>query len=186
MSVIINHLTDKEKRALGRLGLAVLLFLALGLVLYLNQKNGFVNATDDLTRARMELRKAEKSLGSAKAESGRWQEARQDLESFGASYFYSDKNGIEALRRDLERIFNQTGVYVSEMGYSYADMDKVRVKKIVVSFNFTGTYAALRRLLSVIERTPKFLTVEKMDFLNTGTDSGYLNLRMVLAGYYEI
>jgi len=185
MSALTDHLADTEKKALGRLSLATVLFLALGLVLYLNQKNGYLHATDALTRARVEFRKAEKSLGATKIEAARWQEARLDLESFGATYFYSDKNGIEALRRDLERIFIQTGVYVTEMSYGYADMDKVGVKKINVSFNFTGTYAALRRLLSVVEKTPKFLTVEKIDFLKTGIDSGYLNLRMVLAGYYE-
>jgi len=56
---------------------------------------------------------------------------------------------------------------------------------VMVSFNFKGSYFSLKRFLSSVEEFPKFLIIEKIDFINIETQSGILGLRILLAGYYE-
>jgi Tfp pilus assembly protein PilO len=60
------------------------------------------------------------------------------------------------------------------------------MKKVVAGFTFEGTYSGLKRFLSVVERSPKFLTLERIDFLNTGSETGALQLKIELAAYYAM
>jgi len=43
----------------------------------------------------------------------------------------------------------------------------------------------LKRLLDLIERLPRFLHADKIDFLSIGKQPGMLDLKIGLAGYYE-
>jgi Tfp pilus assembly protein PilO len=75
---------------------------------------------------------------------------------------------------------------IPQINYRYLDLEKVPIKKIVLSFNYSGTYAELKRFLAIVERFHKFLAVEKIDFQKADAESGVLNLKLTLAGYYEI
>jgi Tfp pilus assembly protein PilO len=70
--------------------------------------------------------------------------------------------------------------------YQYSDLERLPIKKIVVTFNYAVTYADLRQFLAIVERFPKFLAVEKIDFQKIDAESGLLNLKMTMAAYYEI
>jgi Tfp pilus assembly protein PilO len=185
MNAIFDRLTDKERRTLQRLGVAALLMLAVSLVLVLKQRNGYLDARDTLALTQQQLRSAEKARAAAQAEWLRWQEAGRDIESFHGTFFYEEKTAYRTLRLDLQRIFNETGMNVPQITYSYSDVDKGQIKKVLIVFNYAGTYADLKRFLAVVERFPKSLTVEKVDFLKTDENSGFLNLKLTLAAYYE-
>jgi hypothetical protein len=43
----------------------------------------------------------------------------------------------------------------------------------------------LKGLIQLVEEFPKFLIVEKIDFLEIDDRSSILELKIVLAGYYE-
>jgi Tfp pilus assembly protein PilO len=186
MSVKFRVLSDKERRALGRLAVAALIFLALGLVLAVRQRSAFARAEDALAEAQTGRRRAEAALAKARAEGLRWQEAARDLKQFRGSYFYEEETGIQALRQDLSRIFQEAGLRVAQIDYDYGDVAKSRIGRIVANFNFSGSYAALKKFLALIEKFPRFLAVERLDFLNPGTESGVLTVKITLAGYYEI
>jgi Tfp pilus assembly protein PilO len=186
MNAIFDQLRDKEKRTLKRLLAAVLVVLALGLVLTLRQKSRYFDAKDSLAVLRDRYRKAEKARAEAKTDWLRWQEAVKDMDSFRGTFFYDEKTVFRTLRLDLQRIFSQAGMDIPEIFYRYSDLEKVAIKKIVVTFNYAGTYADLKRFLAIVERFRKFLAVEKIDFQKADAESGVLNLKMTLAGYYEI
>ena len=58
------------------------------------------------------------------------------------------------------------------------------VGKINVTFTFTGSYPILKRFLQTLEQFPKFLLLEKVDFLKIRGDGTMLELRIILAAYY--
>jgi len=43
----------------------------------------------------------------------------------------------------------------------------------------------LKRLLDLIERHPRLIHVEKIDFVNIAKTGGTLDLKITIAGYYE-
>lgn len=186
MNALFNRLNEKERRTLGRLGVAALLLLAVSLALTLKQRNAYLDTRDSLETIQARRRSVERSRADVQEEWRRWQDARGDLESLRGTYFYDEETIFRSLRLDIQQIFNRTGMNVPQINYSYSDVDKGQIKKVVVVFDYTGTYADLKRFLAAVERFPKFLTVEKVDFLKTEEDSGVLHLKVTLAAYYEI
>ena len=185
MSDLSDVLDDKDKRTLVRLAAAAALLAALFAVVWVRERGASSGVRAELARLQTQSLEAKKQLAGARLEEARWREAQRALDSFRGTYFYSDQNGIEALRLDLERIFEQAGLRTPTMDYRYADMGKEKVKRIVTSFSYTGTYSSLKKFLSIIENTPRFLVIDEIDFMNTGSGGGPLTLRMTLAGYYE-
>jgi Tfp pilus assembly protein PilO len=185
MNALFSHLEGRERRTLVRLALAVLLAALLFFVLAVRQRSRYFEAKDSLAVLQETARKAERSDAATKAEWLRWQEAGRDLDSFRGKTFYEETNVFQSLRRDLQQIFAQAAMDVADIGYRYSDFEKVPIKKVVVTFSYSGRYADLERFLAIIERFPKFLAVEKIEFQKTNADNGLLNLRLTLAGYYE-
>lgn len=185
MSALSDILRDTEKRTLVRLSAAAAVLAVLFGVVWVRERGASSATRAELADLQAESQRSKKRLADARLDTARWREARRELDSFRGTYFYSDKNGIEALRLDLERIFEQAGMRAPTMDYRYADMGKEKVKRIVTSFVYTGTYASLKKFLSIIENTPRFLVIDEIDFTNTGSGGGPLTLRMTLAGYYE-
>jgi len=186
MNALFNGLDDKEKKTLGRLTAAVLCALALGIVVTARQRSNYLEARDSLTALQANYRKAQKARADAKTEWLRWQEARRDMDSFKGTLFYGEPDVFQAVRLDLRTIFNRAGLDVPLINYRYADMEKTPIKKIIISFDYTGTYAEFRKFLGIVEGFRKFLAVEKVDFQKADAESGVLHLKLTLAGYYEI
>ena len=186
MNVLFDLFSDKERRALGRLGLAALVALAVFLVLFTRVRGGLEKERTESARLRNSSLRAAKARDEAKAEWQRWEEANRDLGELRTDYFYDPEEGGQTLRLDLQQIFALAGTTVSDIGYAYSDMEKEQVRKTVVTFTYTGTYAGLKKLLAVLEAFPKFLLIDKIDFPKVGPDVGRLSAKLTLAGYYGI
>jgi hypothetical protein len=68
--------------------------------------------------------------------------------------------------------------------FDYADWEK-ESKRARVSFTLAGPYVSLKRFIHQVEIHPKFLMIERVDFRDIDTQSGQIELNLVLAGYYE-
>ena len=185
MNAIFDRLNGKERKTLERLAAAVLLAVILFVFLAMRQRTAYFETQDAVKSLQDSLRRGEKAQVETKAGWLRWQEAARDLDAFRTSYFYEEKTIFEKLRLDLRGIFGQCGMDVPLISYRYSDLEKVDIKKVVVTFSYSGTYAGLKKFLAILERFPKFLAVEKIDFQKSDTGSGVLNLKLTLAGYYE-
>jgi len=185
MNAIFDRLNGKERKTLERLAAAVLLAVILFVFLAMRQRTAYFETQDAVKSLQDGLRRGEKSQAETKAEWLRWQEAGRDLDAFRTSYFYEEKTIFQKLRLDLRGIFGQSGMDVPLISYRYSDLEKVDIKKVVVTFSYSGTYAELKRFLAILERFPRFLAVEKIDFQRSDAETGLLNLKLTLAGYYE-
>lgn len=186
MNDLFDLFDDKERRTLVRLGLAALLALAVFLVLFARIRGGLENERTAAFRLQESTQKAVRTRDEAKAEWRRWEDAGRDLGELRTGYFYKSEEGVQALRQDLQKIFALAGTTITDLDYGYSDMEKEQIRKTVVTFTYTGTYAGLKKLLAVLEAFPKFLVIEKVDFPKTGSGGERLNAKMTLAGYYGI
>lgn len=186
MNALFDLFNDAERRTLGRLGLAALIGLAVFVILFARLLGGLENERAASVRLRESSEKAVKARDDARVEWKRWEQAVRDIAELKASYFYDEKSEIQVLRQDLQKIFAQAGTSVANIDYGYSDLEKEQVRKTVAAFTYTGTYAGLKRLLSVIERFPKFLVIEKVEFPKTGAGGGPLSAKLTLAGYYGL
>ena len=186
MNALYDLFNDAERRTLGRLGLAALVALAVCLFLFVRLRGGLEKERAASVRLKESSGKAVQARDAARTEWRRWEQAVKDLAELRTSSFYDENAGVQVLRQDLQKIFAQAGTSVTNIDYGYTDLEKEQVRKTVVTFTYAGTYAGLKRLLAVIERFPKFLVIEKVDFPRTGAGGGPLSAKLTLAGYYGL
>jgi len=174
-----------EKKVLGILAALLAACLVFLLLFSLGVRRTSYRILESLEASEKNYKMLDRSRTEKKREWLGWEEAPRDIEELKSSYFYNDKGGINELRLDLQKIFSESMINVSQIKYDYAEFEKEKVKKVNASFNFSGSYLSLRKFLGSVERFPKFLIVEKIDFLSIDPQSGFLELKIVLAGYYE-
>lgn len=184
MREIFNILNQKERKVIGVLCLLVLVALFLLFYVALGEKRTYLQTFNSFTDMKENQEKIIRTQNQKKEEWFRWQEAGRDIDEIGEKYFYKDNDVFQQIRLDLQKIFNQAGIGVSRIKYDYAEIEDKKVKKVNVSFNLRGSYFSLKRFLNAVEKYPKFLIIEEINFLNIEAQGGTLELRILLAGYY--
>jgi hypothetical protein len=186
MKKIFDLFDDKEKKTLLVLWVmiaGVVLFL---LLISLSQRRSYFRALSSQTAKQIDYDQLNKTKIEKEGEWIRWQEARQDMDELKKTYFYDDKEGFERLRLDLEQLLRQARLNVSSRKkYDYVEFKGETIRKVNVTFDLKGSYLSLKRFIHAVEEFPKFLLIEKIDFLNIDAGGNVLELRVVMAGYYE-
>ena len=185
MKEIFNFLSETEKKILGFLCILIGLGLVFIVLISLPRRSGYFKALSSLTDIQKNHQDLERINLEKKKEWQSWQVARRDMDELKTKYFYEGKDGIQKLRLDLDQIFRQVRVPVHQISYSYGDFKGVKIKKVSATFNLRGSYVSLKRFIHAVEEFPKFLLIERIDFLDIDTARDTLKLRVVLAGYYE-
>jgi len=186
MNALFDLFNDAERRTLGRLGVAALAVLVLTVVLLVRVRGGLDRDERISVRNQEAAQNAVKSRDAARVQWKLWEDAGQDLADLRTSYFYEAQESDQTMRQDLQKVFAQAGTAITDLAYSYSDLEKEQARKTVVTFTYTGTYAGLMKLLAVLEAFPKFLVVENVEFPRTGSGGGSLSAKLTLAGYYGI
>jgi hypothetical protein len=186
MNAFFDLFNDQERRTLGRLGVAGCVVLALFLVFFARLRGGLAHDRMLSVSLQENAQRAVKARDEARVRWKLWEEAGQDLAELRANYFYEAQDSGQTLREDLQKIFAQAGTAITDLSYSYSDLEKEQVRKTVVTFTYTGTYAGLKKLLAVLEAFPKFLVIENIEFPRTGSGGERLSAKLTLAGYYGV
>ncbi|NQT78969.1 MAG: hypothetical protein HQ555_01065 [Candidatus Aminicenantes bacterium] len=185
MKEILNLLDNREKRGLRFLGILLSVVVLFFLLISLPQKRSYLNALSSLANKQASYIHLNTASQGKKREWFNWQEAFNDMEELKTEYFYNEKDVIKQLRRDLEQIFNETRFRVSQIRFDYSEFKKEKIKKVSASFNISGTYLSLKRFIHTVEKFPKLLMIEKIDFLKIDAEGRMLELKIILAGYFE-
>ncbi len=185
MSGLTDLLDRKEQRALAGLGLFLVLGLLALFVFSLGERRDYFRNQAEL--ADQEKRFAEIDGRRQKSKSGwsAWEEARKDIQDVRKNWLYSEQEGIKQLTLDVHKILGEAGMGTTGFQYEYLDMREEYLRRVNVSFQVSGTYPALKRLLDEVEKFPKFLMIDRVDFTNSFDEGNRIELRIVMAGYYD-
>lgn len=186
MKELFDLLEKKERQILA---LFCVLFVA-ALIFYqgfaLKQKSTYLHSAGSLPRQQKEFAKIESANRDIKMEWAQWEEAKQDIVEIEKKYFYREDENINELRLDLREIFAKANIRViSDLVFDWSEWQEDDLKKARVSFTVAGPYIVLKNFIHQIEIHPKFLMIERIDFRDIDTQSGRIELSIVLAGYYE-
>lgn len=184
MKELFDLLDRREKRVTVLLccllGVAIIFFL-LG---SLPQKRRYSKIVSSLRSKEINYQTISQKTSESREEWLRWQQTQKDLEDLRKRYFY-DKDVQPKLRLDLDRIFSEAGVRVSSMEFTYSELKKEKTNRVNITFNLRSSYPSLKKFIHLVEKFPKFLVIEKIDFLSIESSQEVLELRVILAGYYE-
>lgn len=186
MKELFDLLGAKERRFL----VLLCILLAAVLIFYsgfaLKEKRAYSHAVEVLPSQQTEYERIREQNSEKKRERMLWDEAQQDVLQIEDRYFYREEGNINELREDFRKILRNAQIRVtSDLRFEYSEFEGQEMKTVKVSFIMTGSYFALKKLLHSIEQYPKFIMVQRIDFLDIDTQSGMIELRIELVGYYE-
>ncbi len=184
MRETFDSLSQKEKKVLKIFSVLLVLVLLILAFMALKERNAYSRFLSSLSLKQKEFQELDRGRMEEEREWQRWEKALRDIKELEASYFYDDQQGSNQLRLDLQKIFEESRMNVSRIKYTYAQFDIEKIKKVSISFNISGSYFLLKGFINSVEKLPRFLMVEKIDFLDTSDDGNFLTLKMNLAGYY--
>ena len=184
MNELFSALHEKERTRLRLLGLLFLVALFVLIFFSFGQRRSYRLFVERLQGREKAAAAAEAKLAESNTQWTQWQEAYQDIKDLKEKSFYHVGEEASELRLDLEKIFSEAGISTRSYRYNYISLEKERIGKINVTFTFIGSYPILKRFLQTLEQFPKFLLLDKVDFLKIGGDGTMLELRIVLAAYY--
>jgi len=184
MKDLFETLGEKEKARLQLLGLLFLVALFIFLFVSLGQRRSYYLLVDQLGARENAAAAAADKRAQGIAGWEQWEQTLKDIQTLKDSFFYHGEEAVNELRLDLEKLFLEAGINSRSFRYNYANVEEGRIGRISITFNFTGTYPILKRFIQTLERFPKFLLLEKIDFQTIGGGGTVLELRIILAGYY--
>lgn len=185
MNEIFDLLDPLERKILGGLCLllvGVLLFL---FVVALGEKRTYSGSLDILASNKKAGQEAEMSRQDKQAEWRKWQGSLDDIEELKSKYFYKKDEGFAQLIRDIQQVLDSARLRVSQKRYDYSDLREGNYGFVRVTFETTGSYMALKEFIHSVETFPRFLVVQKIDFLDVDPLSGGFKIKLALVGYYE-
>ncbi|MGD8534396.1 MAG: hypothetical protein PVF66_01000 [Candidatus Aminicenantes bacterium] len=185
MIELFNLFEEKEKKALRVVGVLLGVAMLFLLLVSFPQKRSSIRAHSRLESKQGEYQHFNSVTLKKEDEWRQWQEAYRDIDELKKSHFYSGKDAVKKMRLDIQRILSQARIPSTQKKYNYTEFKRENIKKMSMSFNVRGTYQSLKGLIQLVEEFPKFLIVEKIDFLDIDVRSSILELKIVLAGYYE-
>jgi len=185
MKELFSILELKERRIIVIFCLALMVPLVFYMSIARGERNDHIHNLESLSVNKANFELLTKDRSQKEEEWFRWEEAKQDIAEIRENYYYKDNDVFEQIRVDLRDLFSQAAIRVSRFKYDYAEMKKSDVKKVIVNFEFRGSYVSLKNFMNLVESFPKFLMIEKIDFLNIESESGSLELRVTVAGDYE-
>jgi hypothetical protein len=185
MKNLIERWTVKERRAAAILAAAGAAGLLVLFYAILQERPAAARDSGRLSEIERDYARLGPVWTRTKADRDLWREAARDMDELKRTRFYSDVKGFQDLRPDLQALFDASGIAVGDMVFGYTDYPREGLRRVTAEFVFHGTYAVLKSFLDRVERHPKFLFVEKIDFQNIGLQPGMLDLKISMAGYYE-
>jgi hypothetical protein len=185
MKELYDLLDQRERKILAFLCILVALALLFYFFIALGKKNAYSRTIEDLSSKRAAFQALDAGKKEKESQWKLWQNAVQDMEELGEKYFFVKGNAIFQLRRRLQKIFRDVSLQPPPMRFEYSNFEKEEINKVLITFNITSSYPVLKRFVHAIERLPKFLVIERIDFLDIDSRTGRLRLKAMLAGYYE-
>ncbi len=185
MKELFDLLEKKERQILVSLCVLFAAALIFHQGFALKQKRVYNQSAGSLPRQQTEFANIEKATRGIKMEWLQWDEARRDIGEIENKYFYREDKNINELRLDLREIFAKANVRViSDLVFDFSEWKEEEIKKARVNFTVAGPYVVLKNFIHQVEIHPKFLMIERIDFRDIDTQSGRIELKIVLAGYY--
>lgn len=186
MKETFNYFNHRERIILEIVSFLLIIALAFLFFVGMKERNVYFHSLSSLSSKENEYQEMNLKKREKEREWQSWEKTVQDIRELHESHFYDEKEGIHNLRQDIQKIFNEANVQISQIRYTSVKFEKEKFKKINISFTFSGNYFGLKKFADAVEKFPKFLTLENIDFLETSATGGLLKLKMTLAAYYVL
>jgi hypothetical protein len=182
---MIDLLSPFDRKTALVLGLLALSSVVFFLMVPLNKKNAYAEYQQTTTRNERRLTRLESDRTERGMQVNQWQQTEKDFQTLGDSYVYKKAMPME-MRLDVEKILRDNGIKTPPIDYEYEDFPDEGFKRVQMGFAITAPYYGLRKVIHAFETFPKFLVLERLEFLDIDDRGVSIRVRLRLAGYYML
>lgn len=147
-------------------------------------------AYQDVLAARKEIQRLEQEYATRKAYYAKLNDANErlvqravELERLDAAI--PQEPELPALYGLLQTIASESGLVVQSVQSSFIQQGEldIRARRIAVELKLLGEYASLKTFLSRVNAAPRFLSVQGVAFLSSGSAAVPFNFSVLLNAY---
>ena len=162
----VKGVTVNDPRVVMRIAIGLLLVanLAAAVVAF----KPFGGSADDLRRQtemlRGQLAKAEANLATTRKLADKVQLARTQGDEFMTRYVMERRTASSTIISEINKIAGEAGIKAGLQSYSDPELveGSNTISLFSISAGFEGSYAALAKLVNLLDRSPRFLIIENM------------------------
>jgi Tfp pilus assembly protein PilO len=144
---------------------------------YLRQKG----AAERAEAARVEVERQRKVTAALRERAAAIRANGVDLERFYRSLAGTEKTDLLPTLEAIEQIARSPGLRPGGRTYRREEVPDARVERVAVTLPLEGTYAELLAFLGEVERSPRFLTVDRVAI--RGDNEGGATLQVEVSTY---
>jgi len=135
------------------------------------------NAAQRAVEARAELSRERERAEALRERSEAIHANRADLERFYATLAGSERDLVPMLE-EIESLAREPGLQPSSRAIRRDDVDKAPLERVAMTLPLEGSYAQLVGFLRGVERSPRFLTVDRISLRADAESGGALQVQL--------
>lgn len=163
----------------GRLAFGLILInLAVLALLVLPRRNVIASLQDQYGDLRQLAVGDQKEVRDLKGRVEKLQRAQADLKKIYSEILLPEKEGVLAIRLELEDLARSLQVKRGDFSYLYKDQEEFRLQEFKLAVPVEGNYRNIRKFINSIERSKHFLILNRVDLSSDKSDSLSLDFQL--------
>ena len=142
------------------------------------------NVTARVEAARAEAEQERQAVVSLRDRAGAIDANSADLESFYESIVGEEQVELLPTLEDIESMARGPGLVPGARSFRRDDVEDARVERVAVSLPLEGSYQQLVGFLGEVERSSRFLTVDRISL--RGDDEGAADLQVEMSAFMRL
>lgn len=131
-----------------------------------------------LTALRQSVRQREQAVERLRAVAGNVERTREESDRFLANYFLPAQTAYSAVLEELRSVADKSGVRAKDHSFDMQPIEGSDTLELMnVTGNYEGSFANLVEFVNAIDRSPRFLTIERLQAAPLQTQ-GALNINL--------
>jgi type IV pilus assembly protein PilO len=166
-----------------RLALAILLINVIVWVFFvLPKRNRIETLQSNYASLRTQVAADQKEVRALEARVKKLQQAQKDLKTIYSDVLVPRREGVTAIRLELETLARDLQIIRQDFSYDYKDLPEFKLQHFTLGVPVEGNYRNIRRFINSIERSKHFLILDRVD-LSSEKKTEAVNLDFVLSTY---
>jgi len=139
-----------------------------------------------------EIARLEQKVGEREAEVSKISDGKLVMETLGERIFQKRSERFVAFQKEIQKLVGDAGMTIEKFGYKYntvpKDLEKDPWKngylEVSMAIPVQGSYPQIKKLISLLEGSGHFMTIEGISISKTNQGGALLDLKIALTTYF--
>lgn len=143
-------------------------------------------------KGKQELSALEEKVSGKEGQVGKISEGKAVMRTIQEQIFQKRSERFIAFQKDIQKMVQESGMTIDKFDYKYKAVPKDILKEgwkngyieVGMSLNLEGTYPQIKKLLSLLERSGHFITIEGILLSQTNQGGALLDFKAAITTYF--